>query len=93
MNQKDREDLATLTKAINALTEEAKALKTLKDIEPSLKDLAEIAPTLKEMSEGYKGAKWFTKAIKWVAALATAVLAIWGLAQVAMSKVLQGGVP
>lgn len=78
MNQSDREALAAIAEQINALSQHLEALEYLTDEETvkALKGLVLIAPTLGELAEGYKAASWFGKLVKWLGALAAAILGI-----------------
>ena len=84
MNQSDRDALAAIATQIDALTDHLARLEYLAEDETvkALKGLVIVAPTLGELAEGYKAAGWFGKFIKWIGAMAGAVLAaaaIWSL--------------
>jgi uncharacterized protein (DUF697 family) len=84
MNTSDREALAAIAAQIDALTDHLARLEYLTEDETvkALKGLVLVAPTLGDLAEGYKAAGWFGKFIKWIGAIAGAVLAavaIWTL--------------
>lgn len=78
MNQTDRKNFEVLGEKIDML---AKGLKTLeylgdeKTVE-ALEDLVRIAPTLKQLAKGYEMAGIGGNFIKWIAGVATALVAL-----------------
>lgn len=78
MNQSDRAALAAIAQQIADLSQHLEKLEYLTDEETvrALKGLVRIAPTLGDLAEGYKAASWFGKLIKWLGALAAAILGI-----------------
>ncbi|NQX94606.1 MAG: hypothetical protein HRT64_06770 [Erythrobacter sp.] len=84
-----RDEKAQLEELTKAIEDHTAAMAKLIEIEPALTKLAQKAPILEEMAESYQGARWFTKAIKWAAGMATALIVLWGASQAILGDKLQ----
>lgn len=91
MTREDREAFARLAEQVGQIAKALEALEHLgeRDVAGALHDLVKIAPTLKELADsapaiikladGYKVAGTAGVFIKWIAGIATAVVALWAL--------------
>lgn len=81
MNANDRQGLRDLSDKIDALTSGLSTLEYLgkEETVEVLKDLVKIAPTLKDLAQGYKFAGVAGNFVKWVAGIATAIVALGGV--------------
>lgn len=83
MNEQDRQALHAISEQIEVLSESVSAL-TDKETVKAIQGLVEIAPTLKALADGYRAAGVAGNFVKWIAGIATGVVALWALFQVVM---------
>lgn len=81
MNDPDLAALAALSEKLDALIKAQSALDYLGKPETAkaLADVVEMTPTLKALADGYRAAGVAGNFIKWIAGIATAVVALWAL--------------
>ena len=86
MNQTDRNNFEVLGEKIDALSKGLETLEYLgkEETVDVLKDLVRIAPTLKELAQGYKAAGMAGNFVKWIAGVATAIVALVALIRLSM---------
>jgi nicotinate-nucleotide pyrophosphorylase len=78
MNASDRAALEAISQQLTGLTKSVAKLTDPETVK-ALEGLVEIAPTLKALADGYRTAGVAGNFIKWIAGIATSLVALWAL--------------